>query len=59
LQKSKTLHIQGRPSSKPARHLPETQLMEDGQGEAAWGAKDGLKLSCKNMQLFLREPLGL
>jgi len=33
------LQIQARPPSKPARHLPEAQLMADGQGEAAWGTE--------------------
>jgi hypothetical protein len=27
------------PPAKPARHLPESQPMADGQGEAAWGVK--------------------
>ncbi len=38
-RKSRMLQIQARPPSKPARHLPEAQLMADGQGEAAWGTE--------------------
>ena len=35
-RKSRMLQI---PPSKLVRHLPEAQLMADGQGEAAWGAE--------------------